>query len=202
MTISVYNIDCMEYMSTQKDNAFDLAICDPPYGINITKSSGRLAKYSDGGKNWDNAIPSPEYFIELFRVSKNQIIWGGNYFSLPPTRCFLIWDKKQPHGVTFASCEYAWTSFTTSAKTYYQRPMGIDKIRFHPTQKPVKLYQWLLENYAKKGQSILDTHLGSGSIAIACHYFGCDLVGCEISPEYYQKFNDRFIIETAQESLF
>ena len=202
MTIELYNIDCMEYMSSQPDNMFDLAICDPPYGINITKTAGRLARYCKGGANWDNEIPPPEYFTELFRVSKNQIIWGGNYFGLPANRCFLIWDKGQPEGVSFASCEYAWTSFDAVAKTHYQRPMSADKIRFHPTQKPLKLYQWILQNYAKQGQSILDTHLGGGSIAIACHYFGADLVGCEINPEYYQKVNDRIQKETAQSTLF
>ena len=203
MTIKLYNIDCMEYMASQADNAFDLAICDPPYGIDIINSGSRMNRYKDKRvKNWDLVPPSPEYFEELFRVSKNQIIWGGNYFGLPPTRCFLIWDKQQPHGVNFASCEYAWTSFDKVAKTHYQRPMSADKIRFHPTQKPVKLYEWILLHYAEKGQSILDTHLGGGSIAIACHYFGVDLVGCEISPEYYKKANERITAETAQASLF
>lgn len=202
MTIKLYNIDCMEYMATQPDNAFDLAICDPPYGIDIINSGSAMTRYkSKNVENWDLNIPTPEYFTELFRVSKNQIIWGGNYFGLPPTRCFLIWDKKQPPGIQFASCEYAWTSFDRVAKTHYQRPMSADAIRFHPTQKPRKLYEWILENYAEKSFKILDTHLGGGSIAIACHYFGCDLVGCEISPEYYQKANDRIKQETAQESL-
>lgn len=203
MTIKLYNVDCMEYMASQKDNAFDLAICDPPYGLDIINSGSRMNRYKDKNvKNWDLTPPPPEYFEELFRVSENQIIWGGNYFVLPPTRCFLIWDKQQPHGIQFASCEYAWTSFDEVAKTHYQRPMAADKIRFHPTQKPLKLYQWILENYAKKGQLILDTHLGGGSIAIACHYFGADLVGCEIDPVYYQKANDRIQKETAQMSLF
>ena len=174
----------MELMSRYKDNYFDLAIVDPPYGININ-SSGRLGHYGGKKKNWDNDVPNDDYFRELFRVSKNQIIWGGNYFNLPPTRCFLIWDKQQPENVSFASCEYAHTSFDKSAKTFYLRPQNADNIRIHPTQKPVKLYEWLLMNYAKEGDKILDTHLGSGSIAIACHNLGYDLTACELDKDYY-----------------
>ena len=180
----LYNQDCLEAMKEMKDNQFDLAIVDPPYGIDIN-SSGRLGHYGGKGKKWDKATPSQQYFDEIERVSKNQIIWGGNYFNLPPTRCFLIWDKQQPHNVSFASCEYAWTSFNLSAKTFYMRPQNADNIRIHPTQKPVKLYEWLLMNYAKEGDTILDTHLGSGSIAIACHNLGFDLTGYEIDKEYF-----------------
>ena len=174
----------MELMSRYEDNHFDLAIVDPPYGIDINKS-GRLGHYGGKGKKWDNETPDKEYFTELKRVSKNQIIWGGNYFDLPPTRCFLIWDKQQPEGVSFASCEYSWTSFDKSAKTFYMRPQNADNIRIHPTQKPVKLYEWLLMNYAKEGDKILDTHLGSGSIALACHNLGYDLTACELDKDYY-----------------
>tara|TARA_R110001599_G_scaffold229722_1_gene428953 strand:+ start:270 stop:872 length:603 start_codon:yes stop_codon:yes gene_type:complete len=182
--INIYNQDCLEAMKSMKDYQFDLAIVDPPYGIDIN-SSGRLGHYGGKGKSWDSKIPSQEYFKQLERVSKNQIIWGGNYFYLKPTRCFLIWDKQQPQNVSFASCELAWTSFDQSAKTFYMRPQNADNIRIHPTQKPVKLYEWLLMNYAKEGDKILDTHLGSGSIAIACHNLGYDLEGYELDKDYY-----------------
>lgn len=197
--IELLNIDCMEYMRDLPDKTFDLAIVDPPYGIGIN-SSGRLGHYG-GKKNWDGKIPPPKYFDELERVSRNRIIWGGNYFNLPPTRGFIIWDKQQPEGVSFASCEYAWSDFDRSAKSYYQRPQDADFIRIHPTQKPVKLYQWLLKNYAKPGHRILDTHLGSGSSAIAAHYAGFDFVGCEIDKDYYDAAVKRFNAETAQVSM-
>jgi site-specific DNA-methyltransferase (adenine-specific) len=198
---TLYNMDCMDYMRGLPDKAFDLAIVDPPYGIDIN-SSGRLGHYGGKGKEWDAGIPDDEYFTQLYRVSKNQIIWGGNYFYLAATRCFLIWDKQQPEGVSFASCEYAWTSFDQSAKTYYQRPINADIERIHPTQKPVKLYQWLLTNYAKKGDRILDTHLGSGSSAIAAHNLGFDFVGCELDSDYYDAAVKRFNAHAAQQSLF
>lgn len=202
VNVSFLNIDCMEYMRTVPDKYFDLAIVDPPYGIDIN-SSGRLGHYGGKGKVWDAAIPDDEYFKELFRVSKDQIIWGANYFKMPPTRCFLIWDKVQPEAVSFASHEYAWTSFDKSAKCYYQRPQNADIIRIHPTQKPVRLYEWLLTNYATPGQKILDTHLGSGSSAIAAHYFGIgEFVGCEMDEDYFNAAKKRFEIETAQVSLF
>lgn len=199
--IQVYNEDCMETMSRYEDGHFDLAIVDPPYGININ-SSGRLGHYGGKGKVWDSAVPNDLYFKELSRVSKNQIIWGGNYFNLPATRCFLIWDKQQPEGVSFASCEFAWTSFDLSAKTFYKRPQKADNIRIHPTQKPVALYRWLLDKYAKPDFKILDTHLGSGSHAIACHYYGCKLVAAELDEEYYNESKKRFDTVTAQTKLF
>tara|TARA_R100001510_G_scaffold53781_1_gene55717 strand:- start:381 stop:989 length:609 start_codon:yes stop_codon:yes gene_type:complete len=188
--IELHNIDCMEYLATCEDDAFELAIVDPPYGIDIN-SSGRLGHYGGKGKKWDRAIPDKTYFEQIRRVSVDQIVWGANYFEMPPTRCFLIWDKQQPKGVSFASCEYAWTSFEQSAKTFYQRPQGADPYRIHPTQKPVKLYEWLLMNYAKEGDRILDTHLGSGSIAIACHNLGFDLVGCELDADYFDAAQKR-----------
>jgi len=197
----IYNQDCMEAMKEMSDNQFDLAIVDPPYGIDIN-SSGRLGHYGGKGKKWDKQTPSQEYFEEIERVSKNKIIWGGNYFNLPPTRCFLIWDKQQPHNVSFASCEYAWTSFNLSAKTFYMRPQNADNIRIHPTQKPVKLYEWLLMNYAKEGDTILDTHLGSGSIAIACHNLGYDLTGYEIDKEYFEAATKRIEQHKQQTRLF
>ena len=199
--INIYNSDCLDAMKAMPNNAYDLAIVDPPYGININ-SSGRLGHYGGRGKNWDKETPTLEYFNELERISVNRIIWGANYFNMPPTRCFLIWDKQQPHGVSFASCEYAWTSFDQSAKTFYKRPQNADAQRIHPTQKPVKLYEWLLDNYAKKGDRILDTHLGSGSIAIACHNRGYDLTAYEIDQEYFEATSKRIKNHIAQLTIF
>jgi site-specific DNA-methyltransferase (adenine-specific) len=199
--IKITNEDNMLLMSRYPDNYFDLAIVDPPYGIDIN-SSGRLGHYGGKGKKWDNNIPNKEYFAELERVSKNQIIWGGNYFGLAPTRCFLIWDKKQPEAVSFASCEYAWTSLNESAKTFYLRPQNADDYRIHPTQKPVLLYKWILDKYAKEGDKILDTHLGSGSIAIACHDYKFDLTACELDKEYYDAAVKRITNHVGQTKLF
>jgi site-specific DNA-methyltransferase (adenine-specific) len=193
--------DCMALMARYPDKYFDLAIVDPPYGIDIN-SSGRLGHYGGKGKTWDAQIPSATYFDELRRVARHQIIWGGNYFPLPPSRCFLIWDKQQPEGVSFADSEFAWTSFDASAKTFRMRPQNADPERIHPTQKPVALYRWMLENYAKPGMKLLDTHLGSGSHAIAAHYFGAHLTACEIDPDYYAAAMARIQRETAQMTLF
>ena len=195
MGINLYNNDCMEALKEFKDNQFDLAIVDPPYGI--IESGGQKGGVSEKFKNraytngsidsWD-IKPQKEYFDELFRVSKNQIIWGGNYFNLPPTRGIIFWDKMQPFE-TYSKGELAWTSFTYPAKLfkYDNRYKG----KIHPTQKPVKLYEWLLINYAKDGDKILDTHLGSGSIAIACHNLGFDLEGYELNIEYFEAAKKR-----------
>ena len=192
--------DCMEYMPQFPDNYFDLAVVDPPYGINIQKS-GRLKKYNT--KNvWDNQIPSDEYFKELFRVSKNQIIWGGNYFNLPPTKCFLIWDKKQPEDISFASCEFAWTSFNTVVKTFYYSPFADRDKRIHTTQKPVALYEWILSRYAKEGDIILDTHVGSASSLIACHNMGFKYIGFEKDKHYYDLANKRLQEHKSQLTVF
>lgn len=199
--VKVINGNCMDYLRDCDTDSFDLAVVDPPYGIDIN-SSGRLGHYGGRGKTWDSAVPSPDYFVELMRVSKNQIIWGGNYFYLPPTRCFLIWDKQQPEGVSFASCEYAWTSFDQSAKTFYLRPIAADRERIHPTQKPEKLYDWIYSKYAEKDFRVLDTHLGSGSSAISAHYFGCEFVGIEIDEDYYKAALERINRATQQGSLF
>jgi site-specific DNA-methyltransferase (adenine-specific) len=200
-SIELLHGDCMDYMATLPDNAFELAIVDPPYGIGIN-ASGRLGHYGGKGKKWDNEMPTDAYFTELARVSVNQIIWGANYFVMPPTRCFLVWDKKQPHDVSFASHEYAWTSFDQSAKAFYLRPQNADTERIHPTQKPVALYRWLLHNYAKQGDRILDTHLGSGSSAIACHGMGFDMVGIELDADYYTASVKRFKEQTSQLGIF
>ena len=200
--IEYFNEDCMIGMARYSDKYFDLAIVDPPYGIDIN-SSGRLGHYGGKGKTWDSCIPNEEYFKELQRVSKNQIIWGGNYFKLPPTRCFLIWDKQQPEGVSFASCEFAWTSYDLSAKTFYKRPQGQDGgNRIHPTQKPVALYKWLLTKYAKEDDTILDTHVGSASSLIACYDMGFDAVGFEIDEDYYDESKKRLERHMRQISIF
>jgi site-specific DNA-methyltransferase (adenine-specific) len=193
------NEDNMELMSRYEDNYFDLAIVDPPYGIDANLKRG------DTGKNkhikqkdyhvgdWDSEIPSAEYFKELKRVSKNQIIWGGNYFLdyLNNTSCMIVWDKVNGTNY-YADCELAWTSFKTSVRKFewrwhgfLQQNMANKQDRIHPTEKPISLYEWLLMNYAKEGDKILDTHLGSGSIAIACHNLGYDLTACELDKEYY-----------------
>lgn len=197
----LYNMDCMDGMKHFPDKYFDLAIVDPPYGISIT-NSGRLKRYNSNNKNWDDEPPNKEYFDELFRVSKNQIIWGGNYFDLPPTKCFLIWDKRQPENVSFASCEFAWTSFDSVAKTFYQSPVNTGEHRIHTTQKPVSLYYWILGRYAKPGYKILDTHAGSASSLVACHNSGFEFIGFEIDKHYYTLANERLTAEMAQLRLF
>ena len=201
----------MEYMATVPDKYFDLAIVDPPYGINVAKTgkvggnnAGKAKDY--GAKEWDKQPPNDEYFRQLFRVSKNQIVWGANHFisKMPfDSSCWLVWDKD--NSGNFADCELAWTSFESAVRKFTYRWNGMlqqnmkDKeIRIHPTQKPVKLYEWLLTNYAKKGQRILDTHLGSGSSAIAAHYFGVDFVGCELDKDYFEAAKARFDMATKQ----
>ena len=222
MSISiVQNRDCLEAMKEFPDKFFDLAIVDPPYGdgsqtVNVERENnwnrfgGIFDKYKGienrgkvGGEvrkkiiSWDYA-PNKEYFKELFRVSKNQIIWGGNYFSLPPTRCFLIWEKTNvPENFTMAMAEYAWCSIQGNAKIFKYSAVGQEG-RFHPTQKPVALYQWILSKYAKQGDKILDTHLGSGSSRIACYNGGYDFWGYEIDKEYFEKQEQRFENHTSQ----
>ena len=213
--IEITNEDNMELMARYPDNYFDLAIVDPPYGIGMdsthfkTKSSN--AKPTDyGKKDWDNAIPNKEYFNELLRVSKHQIVWGGNYFveNLTNSSCWVVWDKDNGDSI-HADCELAWTSFKTGVKKVKwlwhgmrQQNMKNKEKRIHPTQKPVKLYEWLLDNYAKDGDKILDTHLGSGSIAIACHNRKFDLVACELDEEYYKNALKRLKQHQAQITIF
>jgi len=202
----VTNEDCMELMARYPDKYFELAIVDPPYGININVSMGRRKgdKKSDYHKFAGNdiSIPSKEYFDELFRVSKNQIIWGGNYMTefLKPSPCWLLWDKGFSEDVTFAQFEMAWTSFKSSCKKYNKNPLQQNRI--HPTQKPIKLYEWLLMKYAKEGDKILDTHLGSGSSRIASYNLGFDFTACELDTEYFEAQEKRFQQHIAQQRLF
>ena len=224
--------DCMEHMKNMSDNAFELAIVDPPYGINAPNMPMGSGAPSRGGRtstavelkkgrlnqgagklkdralqnlncDWDYEVPSPEYFEQLFRVSKNQIIWGGNYFHLPPTRGIAVWDKCQPWE-NFSQVELAWTSFDKPAALYRfattQSAKGETKI--HPTQKPIELYKWLLKRYAKEGDKILDTHVGSASSLIACHDLGFEYLGFEIDEEYYEKAKERLERVKAQASIF
>ena len=209
MKSEAFNMDCMEYMKQCHDKQFDLAIVDPPYGIeemtgtNPAAGRGKLKhEYLIAKKKkfnqWDRS-PSKEYFDELFRVSKNQIIFGGNYFDLPPTRGFIVWDKCQPFQ-SFSACEFAWTSFTVPAKIFRFDNRTSGKI--HPTQKPVELYKWILATFAKSGDSILDTHLGSGSSRIAAYDMGFNFTGTEIDTEYFNAQEVRFNEYRQQLSLF
>ena len=195
----VYNMDCIAGMREYPDKYFDLAIVDPPYGIGLSKNPFRQKQEK---KNWDLSIPEMEYFIELFRVSKEQIIWGGNYFDLPPSQGFIIWDKKQPEDFSSAMCEMAWMSFQKPAKIFRKHVVTAEPNKIHPTQKPVDLYKWLLTHYTNENDLILDTHLGSGSIAIACYQMKRKLIGYEIDAEYFQKACKRFEEETRQMALW
>lgn len=193
-----YNMDCLAAMLEMPDKAFDLAVVDPPYGIGISNNPVRQAHDK---KNWDKSIPSKEYFDELFRVSKNQIIWGGNYYDLPPTQNLIVWDKKQPEDFSLAMCEFAWCSIQMPAKIFSYSVLN-EKGKIHPTQKPVALYRWIFNRYAKPGDKILDTHLGSGSSRIAAYDAGLDFAGYEIDKEYFDKQEERYQRYISQISLF
>ena len=205
--ITITNEDNMLLMARYPDKYFDLAIVDPPYGlgkriVNGGSVSNLIKNQNKKVKNWDDSTPSKEYFNQLKRVSKNQIIWGGNYFDLLPTRCFIVWDKTI-HGNTYADADFAWTSFDTPARIYKENiAITTSEGRIHPTQKSIKLYKWLLDKYAKEGDKILDTHLGSGSIAIACHDYKYELTACELDKEYYDKAIQRITNHTNQQKLF
>jgi site-specific DNA-methyltransferase (adenine-specific) len=204
--INLHLGDCLEAMKEMPDNTYDLAIVDPPYGIGMDGGNVGYKGFNNfTKKNWDKDIPSKEYFEELMRVSENQIVWGGNYFPLPPTRCFLIWDKGEGfYNRTYAEAELAWTSFDKNVKIYKRDPLakGDYRGKIHPTQKPVRLYEWLLDNYAKEGYKILDTHLGSGSIALACHNRKFDLDAWEIDEEYYNNAVARLDTHKSQLTIF
>ena len=217
--INLLNMDCMDYMRSLPDNAFELAIVDPPYGIDAANTFGGDERKSGNGaalktafekKDWDIGIPDADYFFQLMRVSKNQIIWGANYMShfLPPSMGWIVWNKD--NGTTkFSDAELAFTSFERALRVWkytwngmIQGDMKNKERRIHPTQKPVKLYQWLLSNYAKPGDRILDTHLGSGSSAIAAHYAGHDFAGIELDEDYFNAASKRIEEATRQIDIF
>lgn len=205
--LTITNEDNMALMARYPDNYFDLAIVDPPYGIGkkllLGGSTGVVKFHEQYALNeWDDCIPKKQYFDELFRVSKNQIIWGGNYFIefLKNTRGIIFWDKNLGEPNNFSHFELAWTSFECIARKY--KTSSNTGNRIHPTQKPILLYKWLLDKYAKQGDKILDTHLGSGSIAIACHDYCFDLTACELDKEYFDKAMERINNHVAQQKLF
>jgi site-specific DNA-methyltransferase (adenine-specific) len=216
---SFINADCMEYLKEFPDNYFDLAIVDPPYG-GVTQG-GYATNQMGGGiarnRNdyhlgvWAYDRPSADYFNELLRVSKNQIIWGGNYYAslLPDSQGWIVWDKEKPEGISFADCELAWTSFNVATRIFkfawngmLQGDMKNKEYKIHPTQKPVRLYEWLLSRYANENDTILDTHVGSGSSLIACHNSNHKYIGFEIDPVYYEKAKERIDQENAQINIF
>lgn len=214
-----FNMDCMDALKQMPDKSIELAICDPPYG-GVTQG-GYMTNQMGGGvaKNrndyhlslWQCDKPDKAYFDELMRVSKNQIIWGGNYYAslLPDSQCWIVWDKEKPEGISFADCELAWTSFDLAARIYHfawngmiQGDMKNKEYKIHPTQKPIALYKWLLHKYANKGDVILDTHVGSASSLIACDQLGYNYIGFEIDEVYYRKAKERLERETAQMTIF
>jgi site-specific DNA-methyltransferase (adenine-specific) len=198
----VHLMDCIEGMKQYPDKWFDLAVVDPPYGIDVTKMNmgGRKTVPKDKTRIWDNEIPSDEYFEQLFRVSQNQIVWGGNYFNLPPSQYFAIWDKGETmYGRDFAECEYAWIR-CGGTRIFKKSPNQLDRI--HVTQKPVALYDWIFHNYAKPDFKILDSHLGSQSSRIAAHKHGLDFTGFELDAEYFEKGNKRFDDFISQTTIF
>ena len=206
-----YNMDCMEGMKQIPDKYFDLAIVDPPYGIGIDGQKKSISKNPKNNrkehvqKDWDSTIPKKEYFDELFRVSKNQIIWGGNYFVEhleKGTKGWIVWDKGQ-HGLTMSDAELAYSSFQKPTRVKIINRVELLKDgTIHPTQKPIKLYHWLLNNYAEEGDKILDTHVGSASSLIACHDLGFDYLGFELDEDYYRAASERLKIHKSQLSLF
>ena len=210
--IELHNVDCLPFMKQCEDNQFDLAIVDPPYGIGANKmtlGNGKKKIYR-GENDWDAEIPKKEYWDELMRISKNQIVWGGNYFieNLTDSSCWVVWNKRNGENNN-ADCELAWTSFKTAVRMFdwkwngmLQQNMKNKEERIHPTQKPKALYEWLLMNYAEKGNKIIDTHLGSGSIALACYDLKFDLVGLEIDNEYFVNASKRLELHKKQLTLF
>lgn len=227
---TILNVDCMAYMATLPNFAFDLAIVDPPYGrgeaggknrcSNVKQKNGSVLRCADGGykkKHWDNEPPTPEYFAELTRVSKHQIVWGANYMPINLQGGAIVWDKindgSDQSGAEIAYCSlntrvdvvrYMWRGMMQGESVGSTRQQGnkaLNEHRIHPTQKPVKLYEWLLRRYAEPGQRVLDTHLGSGSSAIAAYYFGVDFVGCELDADYYNAAKKRFEQATAQTQI-
>ncbi len=197
----LYLMDCMEGMAQMPDKYFELAIVDPPYGIGAAKMTMGSGRHSFvKGKDWDNGIPKADYFEQLFRVSINQIIWGGNYFTehLPPSKNWIVWDKQNPNR-SFAEGELAWVREGKLLRIFQHYSAQVEEGgKIHPTQKPVALYKWLLANYAKPGDKILDTHVGSASSLIACYDMGFDYMGFEIDPDYHAAATKRLAEHMAQ----
>jgi len=203
LSAGFYNMDCMDGMREFPDKFFDLAIVDPPYGVGDRFKGGKTGKMNFNRiveKQWDKP-PTQEYFDELFRVSKNQIIWGGNYFTLPPSRCFIVWDKLISENFSLAMAELAWTSFDALAKII-RIPTPKTENKIHECQKPIALYTWLLQNYAHRGDKILDTHVGSASSLIACHRMGFEYWGYELDADYFKAASERLAREKATTPLF
>ena len=198
----VKNIDCMVGMAEYPDKYFDLAVVDPPYGLDLAnmnmgagkgKKCSRIENRKWKPKDWDRNTPDFKYFDELFRISNNQIIWGGNYFELPPCKNYIIWDKEIPEGLSFADCEMAWTSFNNAPKMFRYSAYLNKAEKFHPTQKPVKLYDWIYTKYLPKGGKVIDTHLGSGSNRIAADKAGnIDFFGFELDKDYFKAQEKRW----------
>lgn len=204
-SINFFNVDCIEFMKSKPDKCYDLAIVDPPYGINFAKTHTGKGWTVRESKDWDKGIPQPEYWEHLFRVSKNQVVWGGNYMTefLPPSMGWIFWDKGQ-RDFSLADGELAWTSFNKALRVYEYSRAKLNNNRggLHPTEKPVQLYRWILTKYAEKGMKILDTHGGSMTIAKACELEGFDLDICEIDSEYFQAGVNAFNMHKRQQRLF
>ena len=209
--VNLYNMDCMEAMATMETGKYDLSIVDPPYGIDVANMpmgagkrprSSKITNRRYKSKDWDKSAPTKEYFEELRRVSKHQVIWGGNYFELPPCYGYIIWDKEIHESLSFASCEMAWHSFKKAPKIFRYSVYNDKNNRFHPTQKPIALYSWILNKFAKQGWKILDTHLGSGSSAIAAHDMGFDFDGFELDEDYFKSAKKRLKRHQRQLRLF
>ena len=199
-TINLFNSDCLPAMRKMVDNQYGLAIVDPPFGIGYENGGQYFNKLQ--GKKWDKP-PTKEYFNELFRISKNQIIWGGNYFALPPTRGIIAWTKTvELKDRTFSEWEMAWTSFDKVARWIDLKPFQRNNTRINPCQKPIQLYKWLLKNYAKPGDKILDTYFGSLSVGIACWDYGYDLDAFEIDRDYFEAGKKRLDVHRAQLQIY
>lgn len=196
MKYELHNVDCMEFMKSLPDKYFDLCLTDPPYGIGIANNSFRQKHEK---KEWDNKPATKEQINNLIRVSNNQVIWGGNYFDLPPTRCFLIWDKVQPEDFSSAMVEMAWASFESPAKSFKRHVVSYEK--FHPTTKPVELMVWCIDKYSKMGDTIFDPFMGSGTTGVACAQLGRNFVGCEIDKDYFKIAEKRIKQAYMQEPL-
>lgn len=205
-TNKIYCADCLELMKEMEDNSVDLVLTDPPYGINMDGGNVGYKGFNNfEKKEWDSEKPKDNYFNELFRVSKNQMIFGGNYFNLPPSRCIIVWDKGAGFkNRTYAECEICWTSFDKNARIYKRDPLarGDYKNKLHPTQKPIKLFEWCLEKYSEEGQTIFDPFLGSGTTAVACINTGRNFIGIEKDADYFEIAQRRIKNALEQTRLF